>query len=652
MKKFIDEPYLLSKDKVIIEVNDNFIALSRYSEEELLGKTLSEIGNMLRVSSQVELDHLSHKNTIYIFDKFLEVSEVELFCTHIDDNKELLLFKRTAHSELISSFSFIEQICNRKNEIFSIISVPDLIVLGSSKKSYKATNYIFDGREHVAGRKFQETFPNFANSTEDNMLRSIIKNKAPFNEKEYAYINHIGTSYWNVSITPLYENGKVKYLFQTFLDVTQNVIDRISINKKNEEFLFLKTQYEILNNIIYSYNLNFVRCSYPDYKIIDLNTRILNDMIKTNKNIYSISDLVDKNYFKLFGYDNEFEKNVNIKLNNEISSKKGVVFDFFEKKTILNEEKSYHCKLLFYPILGLNKQIKEVVIFSLDIPNNNSSPDKKEKEIKANEESFVNITHEFKTPLNLIYSSNQMIEYYLKSTNKLNYEDQLLNIEKNNILIKQNCYRLINLVNNIIDFSKYESGDLRLNLYNEDIVSTIENIVQSLHEYAKIKGQNIIFDTDIEEKQIAIDSSKIERLILNLVSNAIKFSESGDNIYINILDKDTYVEISVKDEGRGIDQDYLNEIFKRFNQVNYINERRYLNKEGSGIGLSIVKSIAEMHGGRILVKSQLGIGSEFTVQLPAKIIEQSKYSNDETIENKKVEMIDIEFSDIYSFLKN
>ena len=218
-------------------------------------------------------------------------------------------------------------------------------------------------------------------------------------------------------------------------------------------------------------------------------------------------------------------------------------------------------------------------------------------------------------------------------------------IFKNTNIIKQNCYRFIKLINNIVDISKMNSGFFRVNLSNENIVDVTENIVQSISGYINGKDISIIFDTNTEEKIIACDPEKIERVILNLISNAIKFTNKDGGIFVNLIDKGDTVEIDVKDTGIGIEEKYLNNIFERFEQVDKSLSR---NAEGSGIGLSMVKSIVEMHDGKISVESKVGEGSIFKIELPVKTIEETGVIEQSKAINNKIEMINIEFSDIYS----
>jgi PAS domain S-box-containing protein len=291
--------------------------------------------------------------------------------------------------------------------------------------------------------------------------------------------------------------------------------------------------------------------------------------------------------------------------------------------------------------IDLGKGTKLGVLFN-DITEEVMHNRKVEELIKMQDDLYVNVSHELKTPLNVIFSANQVMNMYLKSDSIEDKKDKLFNYNNS---IKQNCYRLIKLVNNIVDLSKSKSGLLMLNLCNVNIVEVIESIVQSISEYVKSKELKIIFDTNIEEKIIACDSDKIERIMLNLISNAIKFSNPNGEIFVNVLSKEETVEITVKDTGIGIEKQNLDNIFNRFYQEDKSLSR---NAEGSGIGLSLIKSFVELHGGNISVVSEINKGSIFKVVLPAKTIESQEFRELAKSMNDKIETIKIEFSDIYS----
>jgi signal transduction histidine kinase len=187
---------------------------------------------------------------------------------------------------------------------------------------------------------------------------------------------------------------------------------------------------------------------------------------------------------------------------------------------------------------------------------------------------------------------------------------------------------------------------MNLNLENHNIISNVEDITMSIAEYVGSKGIELVFDTEVEEKIVAFDADKLERIMLNLFSNAIKFTKSGGAIHVNIFDRKDTVIISVKDTGIGI-PDYMREqIFDRFRQVDSSFSRQ---AEGSGIGLALVKSIIELHNGKIKVISEIGKGSEFIIELPVTLLaEDIAQSKVESFIQSKVERISIEFSDIYS----
>ena len=257
-------------------------------------------------------------------------------------------------------------------------------------------------------------------------------------------------------------------------------------------------------------------------------------------------------------------------------------------------------------------------------------------------EFFSNISHEFKTPLNIILATMQVINKNIEVKNIISTDEGNLNKYMNSI--RQNCYRLLRLVNNIIDISKMDYGYYDIQLGNYNIISVVEDITMSVLEYVNNKGIELIFDTEVEEEMIACDPDKIERIILNLLSNAIKYTKENGKIYVNIGKDNNNIYISVTDNGIGIPKKKLDTIFERYAQVDNKLTRSF---NGSGIGLSLVKSLVKMHQGDIYVESKINEGSKFTIRLPILQVEtRNKKISDLT--KSKVEKCSIEFSDIYS----
>lgn len=261
-----------------------------------------------------------------------------------------------------------------------------------------------------------------------------------------------------------------------------------------------------------------------------------------------------------------------------------------------------------------------------------------ENALKIREDFMYTISHEFKTPLNVIYSAVQVME--------LVFQDDIPNNVKKYIKsIKQNTFRQMKLVNNLLDLTKIESGYMEIFEKSVDIMNLTELIVQSVYVYADQKKVKINFMPFIKNKIVVLDEGKYERILLNLISNAIKFTPEGKSIYIKISEKNNDIKIEIIDEGVGIPKEKQEFIFKRFVQVDNTLTRKV---EGTGIGLSIVKLLISLLEWEISLDSQEGIGSNFTITIPNKKIYSNTevYTSDLCIKSN-THNVDVELSDIY-----
>ena len=260
----------------------------------------------------------------------------------------------------------------------------------------------------------------------------------------------------------------------------------------------------------------------------------------------------------------------------------------------------YKLKYLDRLVKSRTKELEEQMIKNEELYNNNIK-------IEENKNKYlVNLSHELRTPLNVISSTNQLL---LELSKKDNIKSDKLAYYID--ISERNCNRLLNLVNNILDNTKLQSKMYTLNLKEVDIIYLVEETSLTLIDYIKSKSIELIIDPEVEEKVILCDDYEIERCIVNLVSNASKFTPEGGNITITIKDLDDKVMISVLDTGVGIEEKYHKTIFDRFNQVD--NDE---SKGGSGLGLSITSKIVELHKGEIYVESKVGEGSNFVIILP------------------------------------
>ncbi len=222
---------------------------------------------------------------------------------------------------------------------------------------------------------------------------------------------------------------------------------------------------------------------------------------------------------------------------------------------------------------------------------------------KFKTEFLSNVAYDIKKPINTIFeTNNNLIE------NKVKYNSE--NINNHTRLVKQNCYRLIKLLNNIEYVSRIDNGTCTLELRKCDIVKLLENIVKISREYTDRKGIDISFKSEINKKILVLDTEKVEKIILNILSNAIKFTDTDGKIDINLYMENEQVCISIKDTGIGIPKDKIEVIFENFEQIDTTLSRGC---EGTGMGLSVVKKLANLNNININVESELNKGSEFKI---------------------------------------
>jgi signal transduction histidine kinase/DNA-binding response OmpR family regulator len=234
---------------------------------------------------------------------------------------------------------------------------------------------------------------------------------------------------------------------------------------------------------------------------------------------------------------------------------------------------------------------------------------------------FANISHEFRTPLTLILGPLEGLRSYLK--------DEKPEIDLD--MIQRNARRLQNLINQLLSLSKLESGRMKLQVKEEDIVSLSKGYVQSFESLAKQKGIKLEFKSSRENILLYIDKDKYEKILFNLISNAFKFTGEEGKIEVEVTllyppsrgdnsgsqlsphEVGTEVSVSISDTGHGIPPEKLSHIFDRFYQAD---DTYKADSEGTGIGLALTKELVELHHGTINVDSRVGKGSTFTVIIP------------------------------------
>lgn len=427
---------------------------------------------------------------------------------------------------------------------------------------------------------------------------------------------------------PIYDkNNEFMFGLVTFSDITE-------ITEQNNK---IQEHWDLINRALDQQETPIFVVTYPDLKFVLANkqTGLLVNSTKTkrlpkngiiNQKISSVLNL--NNIYEIEEYLLEIGKS-----NFSSSDVRTVTIN------IKNETKYF--SVIITPLQNSNGKTTHIICSAFEITRSIQYSKKLEEISRLKEEFFANVSHEFRTPLTVILGSLQMLTTIEPHDDP---ETHRHNASKYLGIIKQNCNRLIKLTNNLLDVTRIDSGYLLLCLQKHDIVTHVKEITLSVSDYIAQKNISLSFSSNVKEKEMAIDSDKIERIILNLLSNAVKFTPKGNKITVSLRDKGNFVEIRVKDTGIGIPSNKLNIIFERFRQADNLLTRK---NEGSGLGLALVKSLVELHGGTIKVKSKVGKGTEFIVSLPCLASDEYVYTSSNLNPVRDIsEVISIEFSDL------
>lgn len=254
----------------------------------------------------------------------------------------------------------------------------------------------------------------------------------------------------------------------------------------------------------------------------------------------------------------------------------------------------------------VDKQTKEI---NHQLEENKKLYERNIRNEKFKNDYFVNLSHELRTPISIILSVLQLLDS-LKENGNVTKERQLHYMD----VIRKSSKSLLDIINDIIDSSKIESGTYKINKEkNIDIIYLVEETALNMSDYINSKGIELIIDPEVEELPICCDPNEIQRCIINLIGNAVKFTEENGQIKVLIKADDNNVSVSIEDNGLGISKDDQEFIFKRFEQGKNINSTKV---SSSGIGLTLVKYIVELHDGHVKLESELNKGSKFTIVLP------------------------------------
>lgn len=496
--------------------------------------------------------------------------------------------------------------------------------LDTSYNSYINTFYKFLAKENLQTEYyFSEIFPKFEKikSTCKNLLE--LNQNAMILKRKEADITTKKASFLMITLTIImtflgiiviiHSTKKILYQFNIFIDKIKKISgkdysQKIPLNMDKEfnklglAFNQMTKQLDIYKQMDIEKILNekskaeaIVESISDGIIVTDMNNNIIlvNEAAEKIFNIKE-QDVLDRQFLeginnpKIFDSIQEVLKNKNLK-----SSLKQIEI------SLASNNKKMYCKVYVSSISKNNENIGVITLLQ-DIT--------KSKEIdKMKTEFIATVSHEFKTPLTSVGMSVDLLSAD-KDINSNPMHKDLIRI------IKEEKERMVYLIKDLLDLSKIETGKGQIKLENCKLKSILENSIEDLKNYCDEQEAEVTLENIDENLSVYADPSKISLVIKNLISNAVKYRKENvkPKILIDIIKKSNNVIVSVKDNGRGIPQDYLEKIFEKFIQVKVSNDGKI---EGTGLGLSICKGIIKAHNGEIWVESTVDKGSTFYFSL-------------------------------------
>ena len=294
-------------------------------------------------------------------------------------------------------------------------------------------------------------------------------------------------------------------------------------------------------------------------------------------------------------------------------AREGMVFE----QILAFADKCRCIKTYLMPLAAEGK--KWTLVIAVDITDRwetaraNGSLEEKVEENRTLFKYLSNVSHELRTPLNSILGTIQVLEIFARSDKPLDLESKL-------DTMRLNCYRLLRQANMLIDFSKISAGYMTLSPCNCDLVSMVAGICDTVMPYITQRGLKFQFVSNEDRCVAAVDIHKLEHIMLNLLSNAVKFSRPGGVIVVGVASLANTVEITVSDQGVGVPDSIRDNIFDLY----CVGDPRKVRESGSGIGLAMVKSFVDLHGGKVSFESEENEGTTFTIELPRRVVDNEK----------------------------
>lgn len=274
------------------------------------------------------------------------------------------------------------------------------------------------------------------------------------------------------------------------------------------------------------------------------------------------------------------------------------------------------------PLIDSNNNISEILIISFDITriieaeNNLKILNRNlEERVKDRTKELINlnkekdnilsmVSHDLKNPLTGIILAADIVKMQSEK-----YQD--VKLTEIGDKISRTSYKMIDIIKNLLELNAVESGKINTQFAYIDLSIILNNLVNDAKLNAEKKNQEIILENDFDQYPVYIDKKLLVQVLDNLISNALKFTHKGKNIFVKLIDEENYYSILIQDEGVGIPEDDLPKLFQKFSKLS---PKPTDGEDSTGLGLSIVKQLVEIMNGTISVKSELNVGTTFSIR--------------------------------------
>ncbi|HEX2946146.1 MAG TPA: PAS domain-containing sensor histidine kinase [Clostridia bacterium] len=524
-------------------------------------------------------------------------------------------------------FNCIEKIFGDNKAGMAIISMPDLILLKTNQMHIAYLEEPYNKIDQITGKCLKDIAGPWSRHLNKKDMDDLIReHKVKYLLEVKMKMKDGQEKYFNNILSPVEEDGETRYILSILMDVTEKVQCRQQIQMAAQTIQLEKEELEAVID-----NLNDAIFIFRNEKLYLQNSvskkYFGGHKIEIPKDIYDAA-----RFYNSQGERLTYERMpLNRMLDGEGSLKEDVLMEcdgdikyltitgtsLPDKEGrpslhIVNCRDATDRALSFLTIMEQKKQLDQ------ELEAERYRAELLKTKMQENESFFSYISHEFRTPLTVINSALQALDFTCRNELPPKAEKYLNSI-------RQNSYRLLRLMNNILDLNRAEAGFLKAYSVKTDAVALTKNIVDSVTIYAKQKDIDLNFISRFKSMDAVLDQTKYERILLNLLSNAVKFTPPGKSIFVNISFRDGNMILKVRDEGVGIPADKQKELFNRYSQVSNDLTRP---SEGAGIGLSLVKQLVMSMNGDIRLESCEGKGSTFTVSLP---VEKPKEINETAI---------------------